>query len=51
MHREKQSWGSIMRISLHDMCVLAAAFADSHTAFKRSMPDGFAWEVLQVFSG
>lgn len=28
-----------------------AAFADSHTAFKRSMPEGFSWEVIEVFSG
>jgi hypothetical protein len=29
----------------------AISFEDSHTAFKRSLGEGFAWEVVEVFSG
>ena len=29
----------------------AISFEDSHTAFKRSLGEGFAWEVLEVCSG
>ena len=28
-----------------------ADFETSHEVFKRSMPGGFAWEVLEVLSG
>jgi len=27
------------------------SFEDSHLAFKRSLGEGFAWEVLEVYSG
>ena len=29
----------------------AISFEESHLAFKRSLGEGFAWEVLEVFSG
>ncbi len=29
----------------------AISFEDSHLAFKRSLGEGFAWEILEVYSG
>lgn len=38
-------------IASNSCLVSVAAFEDSHKTFKRSMPDGFSWEVMEVLSG
>ena len=38
-----------MQVSLV-MCAVAG-FEESHKTFRRSMPEGFSWEVTEVWSG
>lgn len=42
---------TVRGILINGCFVSVAAFAGSHKAFRRSMPDGFSWEVIEVLPG